>query len=118
MLATLLHKIEALFFFLAMMLAIVLEAGIVYGLCQHWAGQHASFGLTGQWSGAALPQAWLFGALLMLAHKLIVIFAPSLGCAEGEVRSKRKDFLRLWCWTIALVSMQAFALLLERVAGS
>ena len=70
MLTTMLDKLEAVVFFLAMMLAVVLEGGIVYRLCQHPAGQGASFGLTGQWTGAALPQAWLFGALLMLGHKI------------------------------------------------
>lgn len=118
MFVTMLHKIETVFFFLAVMLAIVLEGGIVCWLCQHWAGQHASFGLTGQWTGAALPQAWLLGALLMLAHKLIVMFTPSFGWAESEVRCKRKDFLRMWRWTMALIAIQGFAAFLDRVAGA
>ena len=58
-------------------------------------------GLTGQWTGAALPQAWLIGPLLMLAHKLIVMCTPPFACAECEVQRERKGFLRLWCWTIA-----------------
>jgi len=98
MLPTMRHKIEAVFFFLAMILAIVLEGGIGDWLCQGWAGQRASFGLTGQRTGAALPRAWLVGALVTLVHKLIVMFTPSLSCGEGEVRQKRKDFFRLWHW--------------------
>lgn len=118
MVATVLHRIEAVVFFLAMMLAIVLEGGIVYWLSQHPAGQGARFALTGQWTGAALPQAWLFGALLMLAHKLIVMFTPSLGCPEGEVQHHRKGFLRLWRWTVALIAMRTFAFFLDRIAAS
>jgi len=118
MVATVLHRIEAVVFFLAMLLAVVLEAGIVYWLSQHPASQGASFGLTGQWIGAALPQAWLFGALLMLVHKLIVMFTPSFGCPEGEIQRERKGFLRLWRRTVALIAMQAFAFFLDRVPAS
>ena len=118
MAATVLHRIEAVFVFLAMMLAVVLEGGIVYWLSQHPTTQGASFGLTGQWTGAALPQAWLFGALLVLVYKLIVMFTPSSGCPEGEVQRERKGFLRLWRWTVALIAMQAFAFFLDRVPAS
>ena len=113
-----LRRIEAVVSFLAMMLAIVLEGGIVYWLSQHPDSQGVSFGLTGQWTGAALPQAWLFGALLMLSHKLIVMFTGSFGCAEGEVQRERKGLLRLWRWTVVLIAMQAFAFLLDRVPAS
>jgi hypothetical protein len=118
MVATVLHRIEAVVFFLAMMLAVALEVGILYWLSQHPASQGASFGLTGQWAGAALPQAWLFGALLMLAHKLIVMFIGPFGCTEGEVQRERKGFLRLWRWTVVLIAMQAFAVFLDRAVAS
>ena len=101
-----------------MMLAIVLEGGIVYWLSRHPPSQGASFGLTVQWTGAALPQAWLFGALLMLAYKLIVMFTPPSGYPESEVERQRKGFLRLWRWTVALIATQAFAFFLDRVPGS
>jgi hypothetical protein len=113
-----LRRIEAVVSVLAMMLAIVLEGGIVYWLSQHPASQGASFSLTGQWTGAALPQAWLFGALLMLVYKLIVMFTPPSGCPEGEVQRQRKGFLRLWRWTLALIAVQAFAFFLDRVPTS
>jgi hypothetical protein len=115
---TVLRRIEAVVFFLAMMLAVVLEGGIVYWLSQHPASQGASFGLTGQWTGAALPQAWLFGALLMLSHKLIVMFTGSFGCAEGEVQRERQGFLRLWRCTVVLIAVQVFAFFLDRAAAS
>ena len=47
----------------------------------------------------------------MLAYKLIVMFTPSFGCAEGEVQRERKGFLRLWRWTVVLIAMQDFCLL-------
>src|SRR5438270_13407272 len=106
MVATVLHRIEAVVFFLAMMLAVVLEGGIVYWLSQHPASQGASFGLTGQWTGAALPQAWLFGALLMLSHKLIAMFTGPCGCAQGEVQRERKGVLRPGPWTVLLIAIQ------------
>jgi hypothetical protein len=84
MVATVLHRIEAVVFFLATILAIVLEGGIVYWLSQHPASQGASFGLTVQWTDAAFPQAWLFGALLMLAYKLIVMATPPSGCLKAR----------------------------------
>jgi len=115
MVATVLHRIEAVVFFLAIRLAIVLEGGIVHWLSQHPASQGASFGLTVEWTGAALPQEWVFGALLMLAYKLIVMFTPPSGCPEGEVQRQRKGFLRLWHWTVALIAMQAFGFFLDRV---
>jgi hypothetical protein len=117
MVVPVLHRIEAVVFFLVMLLAVVLDGGIVYWLSQHPASQGASFGLTDRWTGAALPQAWLFGALLMLRHKLIVMFNGSFGCAEGEVQRERKGFLRLWRWTVVLIAMQAFAVFLDRAAS-
>ena len=113
-----LQKIEGVVFFLAMMLAIVLKGGIGYWLGQHPTGQSTSFGVTGQWTAAALPQAWLLGALLMLASRLTAIFRPLTNSAIEDIRRKRKDFLRLWRWTMALIAMQGFAFFLERVTGA
>lgn len=113
-----LRMIEGVVFFLAMMLAIVLEGGIVYWLCQYPPGQDTSFGITGQWTAPALPQAWLLGALFMLAHRLTAMFRPAANNATEDMWRKRKDFLRLWHWTIALIAMQGFAFFLDRVAGA
>jgi hypothetical protein len=113
-----LGKIEALFFFLAKMLAIVLEGGIVYWIFQHPAGSGTSFSLTGHWTGAALPQAWLFGALCMLVCRLTAIFISPLNDAAEDVRVDRKAFLRLWRWTIALIAIQSLSIFLDCVAGS
>ena len=112
-----LQKIEAAFFFLAMLLAVLLEGGIVYWLCEQPAGVTPS-GLTGQWTAATLPQAWLLGALLVLAYRLMVMLMPSLDAANEDRPRSRRAFLRLWCWTMALIAMQGFAFFLGRTAGS
>ena len=89
MVATVLHRIEAVVFFLAMMLAVVLEGGIVYWLSQHPASQGASFGLTGQWTGAALPQAWLFGINADLSPE-----DPMAAARRASCNACLDDFLR------------------------
>jgi hypothetical protein len=113
-----LRKMEAATFFLAMLLVIVLEAGIVYWISKHPAHTSASFSLAGEWTGVALPQGWLFGALLVLAYRLPVICMQPLNCAHSEARRNRRDFLRLWRWTIALIGMQGLTLFVGRPIAS
>ena len=115
---TVLRKLENAIFFLAMLLAIVLEAGIVYWISKHPANPSASFSLAGEWTGIALPQGWLFGALLVLAYRLTTICIEPLNCARGEARHNRQAFLRLWRWTIALIGMQGLVLLVGRSVAS
>ena len=111
---TVLRKIENASFFLAMLLAIVLEAGIVYWISKHPADPSASFSLAGEWTGIALPQGWLFGALLVLAYRLTAISIEPLNSAHSEGRHNRQAFLRLWRWTIALIGMQGLVLFIGR----
>ena len=113
-----LRKIEAATFFLAMLLDIVPEAGIVYWISKLPANTSASFSLAGEWTGVALPQGWLFGALLMLAYRLPGICIEPLNCAHSEARRNRRDFLRLWRWTIALIGMQGLTLFVGRPIAS
>ena len=115
---TVLRKIENATFFLAMLLAIVLEAGIVYWISKHPANPSASFSLAGEWTGIALPQGWLFGALLVLAYRLTAICMRPLNCAHSKARHNRQAFLRLWRWTIALIGMQALVLFVGRSIAS
>jgi hypothetical protein len=49
------------------------------------------------------------------ATNLVVIFT-SFGRTEDQ--RERKDFLRLWRWTIALITMPSFAFFLGRAAGA
>lgn len=115
---TVLRKIENATFFLAMLLAIVLEAGIVYWISKHPANPSASFSLAGEWTGMALPQGWLFGALLVLAYRLSAICIEPLNCAHSEAQHNRRAFLRLWRWTIALIGMQGLVLFVGRSVAS
>ena len=113
-----LHKLETAVFFLAMLLAIVLEAGIVYWISEHPANPSASFSLAGEWTAVALPQGWLFGALLVLAYRLTGICLQPLNCGHSEARRNRQAFLRLWRWTIALIVMQGLVLFVGRSIAS
>ena len=113
-----LRKLESATFFLAMLLAIVLEAGFVYWISKHPASPSDSFSLAGEWTDIALPQGWLFGALLMLAYRLIAICAEPLNCARSEAQHNRQSFLRLWRWTIALIAMQGLMIFVSRSVGS
>ena len=115
---TVLRKIENATFFLAMLLAVTLEAGIVYWISKHPANPSASSSLAGEWTGVALPQGWLFGALLVLAYRLTGICMPPLNYAHSEVRQNRQAFLRLWRWTIALIGMQGLMLFVGRSVAS
>ena len=109
-----LRKMEAATFFLAMLLAIVLEAGIVYWISKHPAHTSKSFSIAGEWTGVALPQGWLFGALLVLAYRLAGICIEPLNCAHTKAQRNRQAFLRLWRWTIALIGMQGLVLFIGR----
>jgi hypothetical protein len=113
-----LRKLENATFFLAMLLAVVLEAGIVCWISKHPASPSASFSLAGEWTGIALPQGWLVGALLVLAYRLIAICIEPLHCAHSEARHNRQAFLRLWRWTIALIGMQGLVLFVGRSVAS
>lgn len=113
-----LRKIENATFFLAMLLAVVLEAGIVYWISKHPADPSASFSLGGEWTGIALPQGWLFGALLVLAYRLTAICIEPLHCAHTKAQLNRQAFLRLWRWTIALIGMQGLVLFVGRSVAS
>ena len=115
---TMLRKIENATFFLAMLLAVVFEAGIVCWISKHPASSPASFSLGGEWTGIALPQGWLFGALLVLAYRLTAICIEPPNCAHSEAQHNRQAFLRLWRWTIALIGMQGLVLFVARSVAS
>ena len=116
-----LHKLEALIFFLAMLLAIILEAAVVYWLTEHslvHATSNGSLNVVGEWTGLTLPQGWLFGALLVLVYRVTSIFSPPRRWADGELMRNRQAFVRLWCLAMALVTMQGFLLLLGEASPS
>src|SRR5581483_4261758 len=84
---TVLRKLEALTFFLAMILAIILEGAVVYwlfGLSPVHATPDGSLNGVGEWTGFALPQGWLFGALLVLIYRVTAMLIPPRCWTDSE----------------------------------
>jgi len=118
---TVLRKLEALSFFLAMMLAVVLEGAVVYWLCGHslvHAAPDGSLNVVREWTGFALPQGWLFGALLVLIYRVTAMLIPPRSWTHSEGMRNRRAFVRLWCLAMALVAMQGLLFLLGNVSAS
>jgi hypothetical protein len=116
-----LRRLEAFVFFLAMMLVIVLEGGVVYWIFHYplpQRGVHGSLVAGGEWTGVALPQAWLFGALLVLAYRTSVTFIPPTGWSNSDRRRNRTALLDLWKWTVALIAIQGLAIFLGNANAS
>jgi hypothetical protein len=114
-----LRRLEAFVFFFAMILAVTLEGACVYWICGHsrsTAISDGSLNFVGEWTGSALPQGWLLGALLALIYRLTAMFMPPSCWGDHDIRQNRQAFLRSWRWTIAIVAMQALALFLGRAA--
>src|SRR6202023_575200 len=77
-----------------------------------------SLNFVGQWTGLALPQGWLLGALLVLIYRVTAMFVPPRRWTDTEFLQNRRAFLRLWRWAMALVAMQGLTLFLGRAAAA
>jgi hypothetical protein len=109
------RKLETSVLFFAMMLAIVLEVAFVYWLFEHrpvHAVAHNQLDTVSGWTGLALPQGWLLGALLVLCYRLALMIIPPETWTPEEFRCNRWAFVRLWRWAIGLIAVQGFALFL------
>ncbi len=116
-----LRKLEALTFFFAMMLVIFVEGAFVYWLFRHppvYATVSRSLSVVGEWTGLALPQGWLLGAVLVLIYCLVAVFIPPVGWTDSESLHNRRAFVRLWCLAIALASMQGLLFFLGNAAAA
>lgn len=116
-----LRRLEAFVFFFAMILAVTLEGACVYWMCGHprlYAMSDSSLNFVGEWTGLALPQGWLLGALLVLIYRLTAMFVPPRRWTDSEFLQNRLAFLRLWRWAMALIAMQGLALFLGRAAAA
>jgi hypothetical protein len=116
-----LRKLETVMLFSAMMLAVVLEAALVYWIFQRpvlLTSPPSSFQVKGEWTGIALPQGWLFGALLVLVYRATVTFHPPRSWANSDKGRNRTAFLRLWRWTVVLMAIQGLALFLGNANAS
>jgi hypothetical protein len=118
---TVLRKLEALTFFSAMMLAVILEGAVVDWMSGHslvHATPDGSLNVVGEWTGFALPQGWLFGALLVLVYRVAAMLIPPRSWTDSEGMHNRRAFVRLWCLAMALVAMQGLLFLLGNVSAS
>jgi hypothetical protein len=114
-----LRHLEAFVFFAAMLLAIVVE-----GACVYWLGLprvvHARSGapptVLVEWTACTLPQYWLLGAMAVLLYRVAVMLVPPQRWGQVESQRNRRAFLRLWCWTIAVGTVQMAALYLDRLS--
>lgn len=113
-----LSQVETFVFFAAMLLAISLEGACVYWLAATSVAPIRAgitpANLVGQWTAATLPQFWLLGALLVLFYRVSTLLVPPQSWGWAESRSNRRSFVRLWCWTVALGSLQLGTLYLDR----
>lgn len=116
-----LRKLEAFTFFFAMLLVIGMEGACVYWIFGHspvYPTAERSLNVMGAWTGLALPQGWLLGALLVLVYRLIAMFIPSADWTDGAWLHNRRAFMRLWSLAIAMVAMQALLHILDKAATS
>ena len=116
-----LRKLETLTFFLAMMLAVILEGAVVDWLFDHslvHATPDGSLNVLGEWTGFALPQGWLLGALLVLFYRVTATLIPPGRWTDRELMQNRRAFVRLWCLAMALVAMQGLLFLLGNVSAA
>jgi hypothetical protein len=113
-----LRQVETFVFFAAMLLAVSLEGACVYWLAatsvEPIRAGIPPANLVGQWTAATLPQFWLLGALLVLFYRISALVVPPQSWDRSESRSNRRSFVRLWCWTVALGSLQLGTLYLDR----
>ena len=103
--------------FFAMILAVTLDGACVYWMFGHPRLYHTPFNSlnsVGEWTGPALPQGWLLGALLVLVYRVFVMFVPPSAETDNEFLQNRRSFLRLWRWAMTLVVIQGLALFLRR----
>jgi len=110
-----LQKLERFACFLAALLALVVEACLVYALRLYPRATAPvnSFPYGGEWMGTTLPQCWLVGALVALLYYLMHAWRVNGGLAV----QRRRSFLRTWRWFLALASMHGGALCLGYFVG-
>ena len=113
-----LRQIETFVLFAAMLLAITLEGACVYWL---WlpgnmrANPETQVTLVGQWTAATLPQCWLLGAVVVLVYRAVLMLMSRQASDFHDRMGRRKAFVRLWRWVMAVGCVQICALYLDRV---
>jgi hypothetical protein len=113
-----LHHLESLCLFAAMLLAVVLEGASVYCLASPSTfafRPDSSRALAVEWTADKIPQYWFAGALAVLFYRVAIILRPPRSWNLSEVQQNRDAFLRLWRWTVAFGSLHVVALYLDRI---
>lgn len=115
-----LRRPETLAFFFAMMLAVVVEAAFAYWLFGHRLVRttpDSPLNFVGEWTGVALPQAWLVGALVALFYRVSAMFIRPADWTGDDLDHNRRTFVRLWCLAMTLAAMQGLLVLRGRAAS-
>jgi ABC-type multidrug transport system fused ATPase/permease subunit len=111
------RRLETLAFFLAMMLAVILD-----GACAYWMWKHVdSVSATTldplrEQEGFALPEGWLLAALVVLICRTVETLCTVKSWSHGEVPQNQRAFLCLWGWAMALLIALGVAIHLGPVA--
>ena len=107
--------------FVAMLLAITLEAHAMYRLTTtrvtptHTGINHLH--PVGQWMGRT-PEGWLCGVLLVLFYRPSTILVRPQSRERAEAQSDCWSVVRLWFWTVALGRLQLGPLYLDHFIGA
>lgn len=111
------NQIEIFVFLVAMLPAIALKGACVYRLrsaeVKPSPAEIQLPNFVGKRTAATLPQCRLLRALFVLFYRVsaMVVLPPSWGRVEAQ--SNRRAFLCLWCWTVALGTLQVGALYMD-----
>jgi len=109
--------LETFAFFLAMMLAVVLDGTCVYWI---WKPLHSGSTITldplREQIGFVPSEGWSLAALLVLVCRVVDTLLPAKRWSHDELRQNQLAFLRLWGWAMALLVEQGVALYLEQAA--
>jgi len=106
-----LRRLETFAFFLAMMLAVILD-----GACACWMWKHVGPVSTNmvdplcEQKGSVLREGWLLAALLVLVCRAGETLSTAKRWSHDEVLQNQLAFLRLWGWAMALLAAQGVAI--------
>jgi len=116
-----LHRCAPILFFSATMVPLIVEAAVVYWICQYQGNANTSnlsFISVGEWTGIALPQAWLLGACWLLAYRAVSTFTALAGTTNQIFSRTCLSFIRLRRWAVAVIIVQKLGIFLGRAVAS
>jgi len=112
-----LRRLETFAFFLAMMLAVILDGGCAYWIWKH---VHAVSTITldplREQIGFVPSEGWSLASLVVLICRVVDTLLPVKRWSHDDLVRNQLAFLRLWGWAMALLVAQGVALYLEQAA--